>query len=416
MRSLLYASVLCALPGFLAAQHVTIARDTPLRIALNEQLRLRHPGDIVRGHLTAPVYVGERLAIAAGTPVFGHIERLKSVTNAQRAAAMWRGDFTALKTADIRFDQLTLADGTVLHIASAEAERSGEPLRMSSASIKRSRVKEVEAAIRARKDELMSSLKKETKLRRLRHRAILSLPYHPQWIDPGTLYDAVLLAPLDVKLAPQAAAERSTVAWPKSSTLHARLTATVSSRGNHPGDAVRAVVTEPLFDSEGKIIVPEGTLLRGEVQRATRARWFGRSGKLRFRFTALEIPGVASGPRQMAGQLVGAEGEPRLRLDAEGGSEAFPARNRFLAPLALGILASSSADREHGSSSGGQGAVAGGFGIAGRLLSLGIRSTPASAVFSYYALSQSIYSRWIARGTDVTFSRNTRVEVSFGKR
>ncbi|GAC1651202.1 MAG: hypothetical protein NVS9B15_11280 [Acidobacteriaceae bacterium] len=417
MRSSWFIPVLCV-PVCLSAQQVTIPADTPLRIAIDQQLRLQHDGEAVHAHLAAPVYLGERLVLPQGTPILGHIAHLNAVPKLQRAQQMAKGDFTPFKTADLRFDHLTLGDGTTLDIATSSATASGEVVSITPAGSKQSLMKELKATIRERKADALKTLKEESKLKRIEQRAILSLPYHPQWIEAGTRYDAVLTAPTSVTLPEQASAERSAFALPKNSTVHARFTNTINSAASHPGDPVTAVVTEPLFDDAHKLILPEGTLLHGEVQRAAAARWFGRGGQLRFRFTSIEVPGAYAVPQRISGQLTAAEGDPqsRLRMDAEGGTESVPAKNRFLAPLTLGVLATSSTDHEHGSSTGAQGALAGGFGITGRLISLGLHATPASSVFSYYALSQSLYSRWVARGKNVTFAKNTRLDVSFGER
>src|SRR5947209_5713062 len=416
MRPLLFAAPF-VLASALCAQQVTIPADTPLRIALDQDLRLTHPGEPFRAHLAAPIYLGERLVLPAGTPVHGHIAHLNAIPKLQRAAVMAKGDFTPFKNADLRFDSITLPSGTSLSIATASAELSGEPLRMGTSGNKQSRMQQIKDMIRERKEEALATFKHESKPQVLKRRAVLSLPYHPQWIATGTRYDAALTEPVSLQLRPQAPIEHSALTMPNNATVHARFTDTISSLASHPGDPVTAIVTEPLLDAENKLIIPQGTLLHGEVQRATPSRWFGRGGQLRFRFTSVELPQSFSAPHPLSGQIVAAEGpaDARLKMDSEGGTRSVPAKNRLLAPLTLGPLAANSTHGENGPT-GHHGALAGGFGITGRLISLGLRATPASPVLSYYALSQSIYSRWIARGKNVTFAKNSRIEVSFGAR
>src|SRR5947209_672405 len=115
---------------------------------------------------------------------------------------------------------------------------------------------------------------------------------------------------------------------PNNATVHARFTDTISSLASRPGDPVTAIVTEPLLDAENKLIIPQGTLLHGEVQRATPSRWFGRGGQLRFRFTSVELPTSFSAPQPLSGQLVAAEGPADARL----------ARPLLLRPLAIHLL------------------------------------------------------------------------------
>ncbi len=53
---------------------------------------------------------------------------------------------------------------------------------------------------------------------------------------------------------------------------------------------VQAVVTAPLFSSAHKLVLPEGTLLTGEVALARNARHFHRAGRLRFNFQKVDLP------------------------------------------------------------------------------------------------------------------------------
>jgi hypothetical protein len=116
------------------------------------------------------------------------------------------------------------------------------------------------------------------------------------------------------------------------------------------------------------------------------------------------------------GQITETEGDPaaNLKVDAEGGTQAQSAKNKYLAPLTVAFLASTAQTDDEGG--GGQSFFAGGFGLLGRAIVLGARLTPVSSGFAYYALSQSVYSRLIARGHDVTFPKNTRMEIQIGDR
>src|SRR4029453_17646205 len=77
---------------------------------------------------------------------------------------------------------------------------------------------------------------------------------------------------------------------PAHSILHARLLTPLDSAKTPRGSAVRAVVTRPLFSADLRLILPEGTVLSGEVTFATAAGRFHRNGQLRFLFESVQAP------------------------------------------------------------------------------------------------------------------------------
>ncbi|MEO8724803.1 MAG: hypothetical protein ABI383_01655, partial [Acidobacteriaceae bacterium] len=189
----------------------------------------------------------------------------------------------------------------------------------------------------------------------------------------------------------------------------------VSSATGKPGGAVAAELTHPLFDpTNGYLLLPQGTLLEGKIMRAKPARRLARNGQLRFIFTSVELPGELV--RTMHGQLTAAEGDPNahLKLDSEGAAQAQSPKNKYLAPLTVALLATAAQHDDEGG--GPQSFLAGGFGLIGRVVVLAARSTPVSSGFAYYGLSRSVYSRLIARGHDVIFPKNTRLEIQVGER
>jgi len=55
--------------------------------------------------------------------------------------------------------------------------------------------------------------------------------------------------------------------------------------------------------------------------------------------------------------------------------------------------------------------VSNGFGVVARVIGMASSDRSIGAGFAYYGLAKSIYRRWIARGHDVTFARDTRMEI-----
>jgi hypothetical protein len=91
----------------------------------------------------------------------------------------------------------------------------------------------------------------------------------------------------------------------------------VSASKSRPGDLFQARIVEPvLLDS--KVVLPEGTLLKGKVVKSTPPRVLSRSGSLLLAFTDLTLPGGTGVPA--AASVTGAEIDQRshTKIDPEG--------------------------------------------------------------------------------------------------
>ncbi len=92
-----------------------------------------------------------------------------------------------------------------------------------------------------------------------------------------------------------------------------RLSASKSS----PGESFRALLVQPIrLDS--RIVLPEGSLFQGKVERRTRPRWLSRPGSIRLEFTRLITP--IGGGDHIVASLAGADMDRRAgaRMDSEG--------------------------------------------------------------------------------------------------
>ena len=84
----------------------------PLRVALDERIRLTSVGQIVTGTVTEPVYAYDRIVIAVGTKVRGHVSQIEIGSKFVRARAYMGGNFSPAKHAVLQFDTLLLDDGS----------------------------------------------------------------------------------------------------------------------------------------------------------------------------------------------------------------------------------------------------------------------------------------------------------------
>src|ERR1700690_136443 len=85
---------------FPAAFVESIPAGVPLRVELDKSYRMR-VGTRIEGHLTEPVYLIDHVVVPADSKVFGIITDKHSVSRQVRTAAMFNGDLTPLKDADV---------------------------------------------------------------------------------------------------------------------------------------------------------------------------------------------------------------------------------------------------------------------------------------------------------------------------
>src|SRR5581483_11978219 len=283
---------------------------------------------------------------------------------------------------------------------------------------------------------------------------ITKLPYHPQYIRKGTRFDTELRDPLSFgsgQFAPGSLAQAGTQP-PADSIAHARLITPLDSASSKPGETVEAVLAEPVYSADHKLVLPEGTRLEGTVVTARRARWFHRAGRLRFNFKEIELPeevvrlqesapvetapvaDSAARPAQKSlkirteANLQAAEstGKTPLKVDSEGGVQAKESKTRFLAAAAAVMVARSAGDNDpirnanhqvigQSQNVGGR-TIGGGFGFG--LLGMGISQSSrwVGTAFGYYGMAWSVFSTVISRGSEVQFGKDAMVDVRFDTR
>src|SRR6202521_432407 len=162
------------------------------RAALEKGVRLKAPGQPITARLLEPVYAGEVLAIPAGSTIKGHVSAISTAPMRKRAGRLLNGDFTPPKTAHVTFDQLVLSDGTMVPIHSDSA------VGLSRVANSRYLPKAQRPGVRQKLKGAMAPLREPNKLQRLGEAVVTSLPYHPEYIDQGTVFDAALLEPVSV--------------------------------------------------------------------------------------------------------------------------------------------------------------------------------------------------------------------------
>jgi hypothetical protein len=394
---------------------VEVPARTPMSIQLLQHVPMK-TGESLKCRLLYPVYVDNQIAIPTATTLTGTVIKLDA-DRSHRIHARLRGDFTPFHTPVVRFDELVLPDGEREPMVSDLATGGAPILRLSPApgakkgsivsrqiATEKQRVKDAAAQITApgRGDRLVQFL-------------YTQLPYHPERIETGTAWTVELERPLQLRITDPRSEDHDRAAPPGPSAvtewrLRAYLQETISSADRKTGDTFQAVVSEPVLNAEHAVVVPQGSVLMGEITQTKPARSFGRQGKLRFRFRQLKLPTGFTQPVEGTLAGVDADKSANLQIDPEGGIAPKP-QNRVLLPFVLTLFASRGLDEDDNRFF--NGAVASnGFGIVGRVVGIVATSRNVAAGIGFYGAALAFYDLCLARGHNVVFVKNTRIEVT----
>ena len=165
-------------------------------------------------------------------------------------------------------------------------------------------------------------LHEPAKMHRLERYGIAQLPYHPQYMDAGTSFNADLRQPLEFGTEPLRPDTLSAIGTqpPSGSMVHALLVTPLNSSRTKKGDSVDAVISQPLVVSN-RLFLPEGSHIKGSVLESRPARRLGRNGQLRIVFHQLVPPsGIQQTVEASLEGVAVAKGE-HLSLDSEGGAQ-----------------------------------------------------------------------------------------------
>jgi hypothetical protein len=402
------------------AQSFTVPAGTPFPVQIEDHLPMR-VGQTISAELIYPIYVDNTEVLPARTVVSGTVVSLHS-NHTRRVSARLRGDFTPFRTPVVRFTSVTLADGTTVPLVTGVATDGAPIYRLVAPPPRKGGFvhQQWDNGVQILKDKLAIVTGPE-KGDRLKQFLYTQLPYHPQRIEKKTAWTVETSEPLTLsQTAVDTVAKAQPVAVPaappetdsKTWIIQAYLRDPLSSATSKSGEAIKATVAEPIYNPDHTIAVPEGATIVGAVTVAKPARSFGRSGTLHFDFKKLILP---SGMTQnVQASLTGADSAApdKLALDSEGQVKPKP-QDKLLVPFTLLVLAARPLDIDKGEGGGGgfgKDAVASNsLGAIGFIIGTALQNRNVAAGFGYYGAAISIYERWIKRGRDVTFARDTRL-------
>jgi hypothetical protein len=361
-------------------------------------MRITKWGEPITAKLVEPVYVGTAIAIPEGSTLKGYVSSISSAP--RRTGRILRGDFTRPRTAYVTFDNVVLPDGTAVRI------HTDTTVGVGGVRVAQYLPKSQRPGVRQKVKNAAKPFLEPHKMQRLSQAAITSLPYHPEYLDQGTVFDATLLAGIET---PSSADQADAHSLPNDSYLHVRLLTPLNSEMSAAGSAIEAVVPRPYYSQDHVLLYPAGTKLEGTVTRAIAAGWMKKNGDLLFSFHSAQTPDGAT--TEMIATVAGVEapGGQQLAVGQEGHVKATTSTlSRLRAPASLigpsRAVSDNTVDKTAWARAG-QGSK--GFGL------LGAGAAQASATtaigFGYFGAAMNVYEAFFARGSNVELPVNTPV-------
>ena len=418
---------------------MSVPAGTPIKVALDSEVRIRNVGQSIQGKTTEPVYAFDKLLVPVGTTVNGRVSAIDAVPKKIRTLQAMDANFSPVRAVHVQFDELVLPDGRRVPMHTVASPAPDGVLNFVPANEKAAKTNKIQAAagkkvsatrqqIRQQWADLQKQIHAPGKMHKLKRLAVAQLPVHPQYIEEGTSFNADLQQPLDFgteSVKPEALTSVGAPP-PSGSVVHARLLTPLNSSTSHKGDLVEALITEPLMASD-HLILPEGSVIRGSVMQVQPAHRLARNGQLRILFHEVAPPnGIEQKVVTSLEGVAVSKGE-HLKLDAEGGAQVTTPRTRYLTTGIQVMLAAASAhpgDEDHdlhgggggGDFGGGAANGASGFRFVGMIVGALARSRVVATGFGAYGAASSIYYHFLARGRDVVYPKDMAMVVGLGAR
>jgi hypothetical protein len=385
-----------------SSQHtIVVGSGNDLRCKLEKGVRITKAGEPITARLAEPVYIGETLAIPEGSTIKGHLSSVSTAPLSKRTRRLLSGDFTPPQTANVTFDHLILSDGSSLPI------HTDTTIGISGVRTAQYLPKSQRSGVKQKVKSAAEPLREPNKLQRLGEAAITSLPYHPEYLDQGTIFDAALLDPITTPIPDLPAEDLHRQSG--NDYLHLRLLTPLRSQMIAHGALIEAAVSRPYYNSDHILLYPAGMKLEGTVSKATRADWMKKNGALMFSFHSAQAPDGTTSNVDTTVVGVQAAGGQGLTVGEEGDIKATTSLfTQLRAPLSLigpSRAAADSTVNKTAWSRAGEGHK--GFGLLGA--GAAQASAGAATGFGYFGAAMMIYDAFVAKGSNVELPVNTPV-------
>src|SRR5205814_1997749 len=224
-----------------------------------------------------PVYAFDQAMIPAGSQVTGKVTNIRGIPVAKKALSYMNGDFSPVHGYELEFDSVTLPNGEQRKIITVVSPGIAQAVHLVAGGTKEKKQSvakrqtdaakgEAKAKIQEAHDTL-DEIKAPGKMQRLKELVLAQSPYRRQYLQAGTRFYASLAETLDFGKTTRTAEQLAQLGKnpEPDSVLHARLAQQVSSATAQRGNAITAVLTEPLFSADRHLLLPANSRIEGEV-------------------------------------------------------------------------------------------------------------------------------------------------------
>jgi hypothetical protein len=113
---------------------LSVARGTPLQVALDQEICVKRVGQSVHALIVEPVYAFDRLVVPVGSQVTGQVTKIEAISGGKRTIAALDADFTPERKLEVSFNNLALPDGRHFQLQTSVSPGSGQVIRFVAAA------------------------------------------------------------------------------------------------------------------------------------------------------------------------------------------------------------------------------------------------------------------------------------------
>jgi hypothetical protein len=345
--------MLCLLSSLVVAQNsapvaslkeYAIPAGAILRLELAGPVNVSHlkPGSELAGQLVRPVYVYDRALIPAGSQVRAVVDKVEKQKAAEKKGFLERVDtLRGLGLHHHNFYEVSLRAATVKLPSGEEVPmdlrfiRGGEELRLQA-----NEQGQMKVGGTTGKD-LAQHAPGISQVARIKH----GKRQVQQYRHPVATLEVERAAKLELPAQPEVPrATSQPVTIPEGTRAEFLLLTELRASESKEGDRFQARLVEPIFQSGGHLLVPEGSVLDGHIARLVRPRRMSRAASMYLVFDRLTEPEGET--QKIAASLAGADVGKKapVNMDPEGGLHGKGGTKNLAKRVAVGVASQQVAD------------------------------------------------------------------------
>jgi len=362
---------------------------TILRMELSGPVNVSHlkPGSELAGQLARPVYVYDRALIPAGSQVHIVVEKVEKERAPEKKGLMERVDTVrSLGLNHHNFYEVSLRAATLKLPSGVDVPmelrfiRGGQEVLLQANQEGQMKVGGATSKDLAQHAPGVSQV---TKFKHGKQQA-------QEYLHPVATLEVASAVNLELPAQPEVPrVTGKPVTIPEGTHANFLLLTELSASDNKQGDTFQARLVKPIFQPDGKLLVPEGSLLEGHIARLVPPRRMSRAASLYLVFDRLTEPEGNS--QRVSASLAGADVDKKapVNMDTEGGLHGKSGAKSLAKRAVVGVASQQIADE--------------------------VVEMATHAVAPYASTALGLFILFGGHGNDVDLPRYSDLEVVFGR-